>query len=110
MIKHLFAACAVLLTTIGASAQVPQLTMEDLLSTNVRGGGEGLLSPDGKYFAKTEQGRIIVTAAAGGNERVVLATPSSKSELAWSHDTKRLSCGRLREARGNGQQRKHYSR
>jgi dipeptidyl aminopeptidase/acylaminoacyl peptidase len=89
--KHLFVTCAILLATTGASAQVPQLTMEDLLTVNVRGGGEGLLSPDGKYFAKAEQGRIIVTPAAGGSERVVLATPSSKSELAWSHDAKRLA-------------------
>ncbi len=90
MKRHMFL-LAVLMGSTAASAQIPLLTMEDLLSANVRGGGEGLLSPDGRYFAKAGQGRIILTPADGGGDRVVTTTPDEKSEIAWSHDAKRLA-------------------
>ncbi len=49
------------------AAQTPQLTIDDLLSSgNLRGGGEGILSPDGTTFAKLVRGQILLTPAREG--------------------------------------------
>jgi dipeptidyl aminopeptidase/acylaminoacyl peptidase len=75
-----------------AAAQAPQLTIDDLLSSgNFRGGGEGVLSPDGSTFAKLVRGQIVLTPAKGGSNRTLTSSPDAKSELSWSHDGKQLA-------------------
>src|SRR5215471_4542705 len=75
-----------------AAAQTPQLTIDDLLASGgLRGGGEGVLSPDGTNFAKLARGQIVLTPAKGGSNRTLTSTPDAKSEVSWSHDGKQLA-------------------
>ena len=74
------------------AAQTPQLTIDDLLSSgSFRGGGEGILSPDGTTFAKLVRGQIVLTPAKGGSNRTLTSTPEAKSEVSWSLDGKQLA-------------------
>jgi dipeptidyl aminopeptidase/acylaminoacyl peptidase len=67
-------------------AQSAQLTLDDLLSGGFGRGGGGLLSPDGKFFAKDERGQIALVPVAGGAPKLLTATPGPKSELHWSQN------------------------
>ena len=74
------------------TAQTPQLTIDDLLSSgNLRGGGEGILSPDGTTFAKLVRGQIVLTPARGEPNHPLTSTSDVKSEISWSHDGKELA-------------------
>ena len=82
---------AVLLFSTAAASQAPPLTISDLLSAPSRGGVEGLLSPDGKSFAKVRLGQIVIAPVGGGGGHAITSTPDAKSELAWSRDGRRIA-------------------
>jgi len=79
----LFALCAVL------SAQTHRLTLEDLLSVETL--GETVLSPDGKIFAMTRGGQIVLLPAEGGWPVTLTSTPGGKSGLSWSPDGRMIA-------------------
>ncbi len=74
------------------AAQQPQLTIDDLLSSgNLRGGGEGVLSPNGATFAKLVRGQIVLAPANGCSTHPLTSTPDAKSEVSWSRDGRQLA-------------------
>ena len=69
------------------AAQTPQLTIDDLLfSGNLRGGGEGVLSPDGTTFAKLVRGQIVLSPAKGGSNRTLTSTSDLKRFLETRYE------------------------
>jgi dipeptidyl aminopeptidase/acylaminoacyl peptidase len=71
-------------------AQSERLTIDDLLSAGLRRGGSEL-SPDGKFFAKEENGQITLVSVIGGPAKVITSSPKPKYELQWSHDGKHIA-------------------
>jgi Tol biopolymer transport system component len=72
-------------------AQSERLTIDDLLSAGSRRGGAEQLSPDGKVFARDQDGQIALVPVNGGNAKVITSSPKPKSELQWSHDGKHIA-------------------
>jgi len=71
------------------SAQTHHLTLEDLLSPEPV--GETALSPDGKTFAMTRNGQIVLLPASGGWPVTLTSTAGGKSGLSWSPDGSRVA-------------------
>jgi Tol biopolymer transport system component len=88
---HSVAAPALLgLLIQGAPAQSPvRLTLQDILSSE--GLGETALSPDGKTFAFTRNGQIVLMPSTGGWPVTLTSTQGGKSGLSWSPDGKQLA-------------------
>jgi len=72
-----------------AFAQTHRLTLEDLVS--VEPVGETALSPDGKTFAMTRNGQIVLMPAEGGWLVTLTSTAGGKSGLSWSPDGRRIA-------------------
>lgn len=70
-------------------AQTHRLTLEDLLSPEAI--GEAALSPDGKTFAMTRGGQIILMPASGGWPVTLTSTAGGKSGLSWSPDGRMIA-------------------
>ena len=71
------------------AGQTERLTIDDLLSGGLGGGGfarggGSLQTPDGKYSVTLERGQIALKAADGSTEKVLTSTPEAKSELQLS--------------------------
>jgi len=71
------------------AAQNHRLTLEDLLS--VEPIGETALSPDGKTFAMTRNGQIVLMTADGGWPVTLTSTAAGKSGLSWSPDSRSIA-------------------
>ena len=72
-----------------AAAQNHRLTLEDLLSAEPI--GESALSPDGKTFAMTRNGQIVLMPSDGGWPVTLTSTVGGKSGLSWSPDGRMLA-------------------
>lgn len=70
-------------------AQGRRLTLEDLLS--VEAVGETALSPDGKTFAMTRSGQIVLMPVDGGWPVTLTSTTGGKSGLSWSPDGRAIA-------------------
>jgi Tol biopolymer transport system component len=68
----------------GAPPETRRLTLEDLQS--VESVGETVLSPDGKTFAATRAGQIVLIPANGGWPVTLTSTTGGKSGLSWAPD------------------------
>jgi dipeptidyl aminopeptidase/acylaminoacyl peptidase len=77
------AACGML------AAQTHRLTLDDLVS--VEAIGETVLSPDGKTFALTRNGQIVMMPAEGGWLTTLTSTAGGKSGLSWSPDNRTIA-------------------
>jgi dipeptidyl aminopeptidase/acylaminoacyl peptidase len=74
----------------GTSAIEPaRLTLEDLASVETL--QTPSLSPDGKWFALTWQGQIVLVPSGGGWPTPLTSTPGGKSGLDWSPDGKSIA-------------------
>src|SRR5579871_4140011 len=78
-----FAICA------GAAAQNHRLTLEDLLAPEAI--GESALSPDGKTFAMSRNGQIVLMPSEGGWPVTLTSTAGGKSGLSWSPDGRTIA-------------------
>jgi hypothetical protein len=76
----LLAACGLLAGLLNAQGR--RLTLDDLVS--VEGIGETALSPDGKTFAMTRNGQIVLMPADGGWLVTLTSSTGGKSGLSWS--------------------------
>ncbi len=65
-------------------AQGRRVTLDDLLS--VEAIGETALSPDGKTFAMTRNGQIVLMPSEGGWPVTLTSSTGGKSGLSWSPD------------------------
>ncbi len=83
----LIAVCGSLAGLLGAQGR--RLTLEDLVS--VEAIGETALSPDGKTFAMTRNGQIVLMPAEGGWPVTVTSTTGGKSGLSWSPDGRAIA-------------------
>lgn len=88
--KILLTLSALFLSTAAVS-QTPTLTINDLLAVSPRTGAQGVLSPDGKYFAELDAGQIVVVPSGSGTRHAVTASTGVKSEVSWSLDSKQLA-------------------
>lgn|ERR1700761_3112999 len=88
--RKLSIAFSVLLVPGMLLAYSERLSIDDLLSAGARRGSEQL-SPDGKFFAKEENGQIALVPINGGQTKVITSSPKPKSELQWSHDGKHIA-------------------
>src|SRR5215475_14393719 len=79
----------VLLASCVAFAQTHRLTLEDIVS--VEGIGETALSPDGKTFAMTRGGQIVLMPAEGGWLTTLTSNAGGKSGLNWSPDGRAIA-------------------
>jgi dipeptidyl aminopeptidase/acylaminoacyl peptidase len=70
-------------------AQGRRLTLDDLVS--VEAIGETVLSPDGKTFAMSRGGQIVLMPAEGGWPVTVTSTAGGKSGLSWSPDGRNIA-------------------
>jgi dipeptidyl aminopeptidase/acylaminoacyl peptidase len=70
-------------------AQSHRLTLEDLVS--VEPIGETALSSDGKTFAMTRNGQIVLMPADGGWPVTLTSAAGSKSGLSWSPDGRSIA-------------------
>jgi dipeptidyl aminopeptidase/acylaminoacyl peptidase len=70
-------------------AQTHRFTLEDLVS--VEAIGESVLSPDGKTFAMTRDGQIVLMPSDGGWPVTLTSTAGAKSGLNWSPDGRTLA-------------------
>lgn len=81
---------AILLLFCGAlGAQTHRLTLEDLVSAEPA--GETVLSPDGKMFAMTRNGQIVLMPADGGWPVTLTSAAGGKSGLSWSPDGRTIA-------------------
>jgi dipeptidyl aminopeptidase/acylaminoacyl peptidase len=71
------------------SGQTRRLTLEDLVS--VEAIGETALSPDGKTFAMTRNGQIVLMPADGGWPVTLTSSTGGKSGLSWSPDGRMIA-------------------
>jgi len=83
IVSMLIAGCGLL------AAQGHRLTLEDLVSVEAL--GETVLSPDGKTFAMTRGGQIVLMPAGGGWLTTVTSTAGGKSGLSWSPDGRTIA-------------------
>ena len=95
-LHHFLATFGLLACLFCASAIHPSLaqgkvhlTLQDIVSPD--GIGPSALSPDGKTFALTRDGQIVLLPASGGWPVTLTSTPGGKSGLAWSPDGKQLA-------------------
>ena len=65
------------------------LTLQEIVSPD--GIGPSALSPDGKTFALTREGQIVLFPVSGGWPVTLTSTTGGKSGLAWSPDGKQLA-------------------
>lgn len=79
-------------------AQVHKLTLDDILVGGPRGGagfgrggGEGLVTPDGKFAVTQLEGQIVLRPTNGSPERVLTSSPEPKLDLQLSPDGKRIA-------------------
>jgi len=79
----LLAACGIL------TAQTHRFTLEDVLS--VEAIGETALSPDGRTFAMTRNGQIVLMPSDGGWPVTLTSAAGAKSGLNWSPDGRMLA-------------------
>src|SRR5579862_8961218 len=81
---------SILLTACGIlAAQTHRFTLEDLVS--VEPIGETALSPDGKTFAMTRNGQIVLMPAEGGWPVTLTSSTGGKSGLSWSPDGRAIA-------------------
>src|SRR5258706_1164836 len=83
----IFAICGLL--TASPPPETRRLTLEDLLS--VEPVGETALSPDGKAFAMTRAGQIVLMPAEGGWPVTLTSIAGAKAGLNWSPDGRLLA-------------------
>ena len=86
-ISILLAACGLLAGSLHAQGR--RLTLDDLVS--VEAIGETVLSPDGKTWAMTRNGQIVLMSAEGGWPVTVTSTTGGKSGLSWSPDGRSIA-------------------
>jgi dipeptidyl aminopeptidase/acylaminoacyl peptidase len=80
----------ILLAMCGAlGAQTHRLTLDDLVS--IEPVGETALSPDGKTFAMTRSGQIVLMPAEGGWPVTLTSSAGGKSGLSWSPDGRNIA-------------------
>src|SRR5579862_740256 len=83
-----------ILSTLAATcgllcAQTHRLTLEDLLSVEPL--GETVLSPDGKTFAMTRAGQIVLMPSEGGWLVTLTSSAGGKAGLSWSPDGRAIA-------------------
>jgi len=83
----LFAICGLLAGLLNAQGR--RLTLDDLVS--VEAIGETALSPDGKTFAMTRNGQIVLMPADGGWLVTLTSSTGGKSGLSWSPDGRMIA-------------------
>jgi dipeptidyl aminopeptidase/acylaminoacyl peptidase len=74
----------ILCAMCGALGAQARLTLDDLVS--VEAVGETALSPDGKTFAMSRNGQIVLMPSDGGWPVTLTSTAGGKSGLSWSPD------------------------
>jgi dipeptidyl aminopeptidase/acylaminoacyl peptidase len=72
-----------------SQSAAPRLTLEDLLSAEPI--GQTALSPDGKTFAFTRNGQIVLMPAEGGWPVTLTSAAGAKTGLSWSPDGRYLA-------------------
>src|SRR5580658_7147334 len=83
----LLAACGLLAGSLHAQGR--RLTLDDLVS--VEAIGETALSPDGRTFAMTRNGQIVLMPADGGWPVTLTSAAGGKSGLSWSPDGRTIA-------------------
>lgn len=83
LVTILIASCGML------AAQTHRLTLDDLVSVEAL--GETALSPDGKTFAMTRAGQIVLMPADGGWLTTLTSTAGGKTGLSWSPDGRSIA-------------------
>jgi len=90
---RLLCAIGATMLTLSSSAQSSSsragLTIDDILSTNIRE-PISVLSPDGRYFAITQDAEVVIVPVIGGSAKRLTHSSTQKSELSWSRDSHRL--------------------
>ena len=72
-----------------AWSQQSRITLEDLVSIDAP--GAPVLSPDGKTFAMTRGGQIVLVPADGGWPVTLTTTQGGKASLDWSPDGRMIA-------------------
>jgi len=77
-------------------AQAPKLTLDDILAPGAGGsyrarGDESLVSADGKYKLVPEQRGLKLVSLAGGGDRVLDPSPTTKTDIHWSPDSRHIA-------------------
>src|ERR1700761_3658715 len=96
-LSHRFYATSALILGIACAAAAPwaqsqskpHLTLQDIVSPD--GIGPAALSPDGKTFALTREGQIVLLPVNGTWPTTLTITTGGKAGLAWPPDGKRLA-------------------
>jgi dipeptidyl aminopeptidase/acylaminoacyl peptidase len=83
----LLAACGLLAGSLHAQGR--RLTLDDLVS--VEAIGETALSPDGRTFAMTRNGQIVLMPSDGGWLVTLTSSTGGKSGLSWSPDGRMIA-------------------
>ncbi len=79
----------ILFAICGSAVAQHRLTLDDLVS--VEGIGETALSPDGKTFAMSRGGQIVLMPSDGGWMTTLTSTSGGKSGLSWSPDGRSIA-------------------
>lgn len=85
------ASLIVLISTVPMWSQVRPITLQDLVSGPVGFRRDSVLAPDGKHFAVIDRGQIALLPVEGGAAVPITSTPGAKSEISWSHDSRKLA-------------------
>jgi dipeptidyl aminopeptidase/acylaminoacyl peptidase len=89
MVTSLIAFMAAAYSARISAVELARLTLEDL--ANVEALQAPSLAPDGKWFALTWQGQILLVPSDGGWPTPLTSTPGGKSGLDWSPDGKSIA-------------------
>jgi dipeptidyl aminopeptidase/acylaminoacyl peptidase len=107
------ASLIVLISTVPMWSQVRPITLQDLVSGTVGFRRDSVLAPDGKHFAVIDKGQIALLPVEGGAAAPITSTSGAKSEINWSHDSRKLayvSDGDLWEVSVSGGEPKQLTR
>jgi dipeptidyl aminopeptidase/acylaminoacyl peptidase len=85
------ASLIVLISTVPMWSQVRPITLQDLVSGPVGFRRDSVLAPDGKHFAVIDKGQIALLPVEGGAAVPITSTSGAKSEISWSHDSRKLA-------------------
>jgi len=80
---------AIVIAACGIVSAQHRLTLDDLVSVEPM--GETVLSPDGKTFATTRNGQIVLMPSDGGWLTMLTSTAGGKNGLSWSPDGRSIA-------------------